>query len=395
MTLPTHVDVVIVGSGPAGLAAAIRLKALGVGTVAVLERDPRPGGVPQFCAHSPYGLREFRRLMSGPAYARRLVAQALAAGVTIHPSATVTALHPGPRLTLTTPGGPAELTATRVLLATGVREASRVARQIGGTKPGGILTTGALQRLAALGQPLPFRNPVIVGTELVAFSAILSCRSAGVTPRAMLTETSGTTARWPTGIFPRLLGIPVHHQTTVTAIHGRDQVTSVTLNSGSDLPADGVILTGQFRPDAALIRTSHLDWDARTGGPVTDQTGRCTDPAYFAAGNLLHPVETAGWCWAEGGQIGSAIAASMTETAPATIPIHLSGEALAYVTPQSIAPGLPATLQLRVNRRVRGQITVNGKTHSIDTRPQRRILVPIPALPDDAPDLTITLRERA
>mgnify|MGYP003626153042 CR=1 FL=1 len=391
MTLPAHVDVAIVGSGPAGLAAAIRLKALGIDSVTVLERDPTPGGVPQFCAHSPYGLREFHRLMRGPAYARRLVAQALAAGVTIHAGVTVTALHPGPRLSLTTPAGPTEITATRVLLATGVREASRVVRRIGGTKPGGILTTGALQRLVALGQPLPFRNPVILGTELVAFSAIMTCRSAGVTPSAMITRETGTTARWPTGLFPRLLGIPVHHRTSVAAINGRDRVTSVTLDSGQEMATDGVILTGQFRPDAALIRDSHLDWDDRTGGPVTDQTGRCSDPAYFAAGNLLRPVETAGWCWAEGGRI----AESLTAPARATVPIHLNGDALAYVTPQRLAPGLPARLQLRVNRPWRGQLIVGATAHKIDSRPERRILIPVPALPDGATDITITLRKDA
>ncbi len=389
MTLPAHVDVAIVGSGPAGLAAAIRLRALGIDSVAVLERDPTPGGVPQFCAHSPYGLREFRRLMRGPAYARRLVAQALAVGVTIHAGVTVTALHPGPRLSLTTPAGPTEITATRVLLATGVREASRVARQIGGTKPGGILTTGALQRLVALGQPLPFRNPVILSTELVAFSAIMTCRSAGVTPKAMITRGAGTTARWPSGLFPRVLGIPVHHRTNVAAINGRDQVTSVTLDSGQEMATDGVILTGQFRPDAALIRASHLDWDDRTGGPITDQTGRCTDPAYFAAGNLLHPVETAGWCWAEGGRI----AASLTGPARTTVPIHLNGDALAYVTPQRLVLGLSARLQLRVNRPWRGQLIVGATAHKIDSRPERRILIPVPALPDGATDITISLRE--
>ena len=178
MPLPRDCDVIVIGAGPAGLAAATAL-APHV-KVLVLDREPTAGGIPRHCGHYPYGLREFGRLMKGPAYAKALVAKAEAAGVRIATGVNVTALHDGPRVRVTSDAGVEELTARAVLLATGVRETSRATRLIGGEKPAGVLSTGALQGMVYLQKLRPFRNPVILGTELVAFSAIMTCAHAGI-----------------------------------------------------------------------------------------------------------------------------------------------------------------------------------------------------------------------
>ena len=142
-------DLAIVGAGPAGLSAAIEARRMGLAVV-VIEREAEAGGIPRHCAHPPYGLREFGRLMTGPTYARRLVACARACGVEIRTGTTVVALHEGPRLTLASDAGIGELAPRRVLLATGVRETTRAARLIGGTKPAGVMNTGTLQGLVHL-----------------------------------------------------------------------------------------------------------------------------------------------------------------------------------------------------------------------------------------------------
>jgi len=386
----TDPDVIIVGSGPAGLSAATTLRCLGH-SVMVLDREPTAGGIPRHCGHYPYGLREFRRLLKGPAYAARLTATALAAGVQIRINTTVTALHPGPRISITTPNGPAELSGKTILLATGVRESTRAARLIGGTKPGGILSTGALQGMVYLNHQRPFQNPVILGTELVAFSAIMTCRHLGIRPVAMIEPGPRATAPFPSALYPRLRGIPLHLNTTLHAIHGATQVTGVTLRQGArtwDLACDGVIISGQFRPDNALLRGSHLAIDPATLGPEVDQFGRCSDPGYFAAGNLLRAVETAGHCWAEGRSVAHAIARALNGNLP-TGPAHkitISGPALKYALPQRLSPGTnPAlpVLQLRVSQAIRGQITLtaNGQStaHQINALPERRITLPLPS----------------
>lgn len=398
-------EVLIIGAGPAGLSAATALARQGI-RVLVLDREAEAGGIPRHCNHPPYGLREFHRLMRGPAYARRLVAVAQAAGAEIRTRATVTALHPGGRVDLTTPDGPASLAAPVVLLATGVRETSRAARLIGGEKPGGILSTGALQGIVHLNHQRPFQRPVILGTELVAFSALLTCRHAGIAPVAMLETGPRITAREPASWLPRALGVPLRLNTRVTGILGRSRVERIAVDTphGPDeIEADGIIVTGGFRPDAPLLRASHLDLDPGSGGPVIDRWGRLSDPAYFAAGNLLRGVETAGWCWAEGRRVAAAIAAALKGQlpAPSGARLHVASGAIRLALPQILspdtAPGAADRLQLRLARPARGRLRLvqDGVTlvdRRIDSLPERRITLPLPALRGTA-DITLTLEE--
>ena len=175
-------SVTIVGAGPAGLTAARVLAEAGLTDVLVLEREAAAGGLPRFCDHPGWGMLDLHGLYSGPRYARELTARAT--GAEIRTGATVLALE-GTRLRLSTQQGPETLESRVVLLATGIRETPRGPRLISGTRPWGVTTTGAFQALAQAGLP-PFRRPVIIGSELVAFSAILTARAAGIRPAALI-----------------------------------------------------------------------------------------------------------------------------------------------------------------------------------------------------------------
>lgn len=393
-------DVAIIGAGPAGLSAAVALRAAGVARVLVLDRAAEAGGVPRHCGHSPYGLREFRRPMLGPAYARRLAEAAREAGAEILTATTATHLGPGPEIAISTPEGPGRIAARLVLLATGTRETTRAGRLIGGTKPGGVLTTGALQGLVYGAGKRPFRRPVVLGTELVAFSALLTCRHAGIRPVAMVEEGARTTARYPAELLPRLLGVPLLRHSHVLRVEGRARVQAVVVAGPEGerrLAADGLIVTGGFRPEALLVREAGLALDPATGGPEIDEYGRTSDPAIFAAGNLLRPVETAGWCWEEGRQVGRAMAAALQGALPAPQParIEVAG-ALRYAVPQRRAGGAaPAfdRLQLRAEQPLRGRLSLQadgteqaGRTSRF--RPERRLLLPLPP-PGLAPRVTL------
>src|SRR6185369_3322131 len=121
-----------------------------------------------------FGMREFGRVLLGPAYARRLVAAAEAAGVEIRLAASVVGIEPGRRLALATDDGTTTITAQKILLATGARETPRSARLVGGDRPVGVITTGTLQQVVHREGLKPFERPVIVGTELVSLSAIIT-----------------------------------------------------------------------------------------------------------------------------------------------------------------------------------------------------------------------------
>lgn len=402
LPLPEDIDLLIVGAGPAGLAAAAELAPHC--RVLVVEREAQAGGIPRHCAHSPFGMREFHRVLGGAAYAKRLVLRAESAGARIATRVNVTALHAGPCVDVTSDAGVQRIHAKRVLLATGVREASRAQRLIGGEKPGGIIPTGALQGMVHLEGRLPFRRPVILGTELVALSAVLTCLGNGIRPVAVIEPGSRQNLRFPFTFFLRfcrLLGLPLMLGSSIRAIEGRERVERVLLDTPGGrktLDCDGVLLTGDFRPEAALLKGGHLLHDPCTGGPVIDSAGRLSDPAYYAAGNLLRPVETAGWSWEEGRRAAAAIRADLagSPAGPAR-PVTLRGEALAWVVPQSVTEGgVHRVLQLRVNRPVRGRLRlviggVEAASRRIDSRPGRRITLPLPQRPGP---VEVVLEER-
>jgi NADPH-dependent 2,4-dienoyl-CoA reductase/sulfur reductase-like enzyme len=380
-------EVVVIGGGPAGLAAAVAAKRAGLKQVIVLEREGVAGGIPRHCSHSPFGMREFTRIYFGPAYARRLVEEALARGVEIRTNVTVTALKPGGGLVLATPDGVHDIAARRVILATGIRETPRSARLVSGDRPLGVLTTGALQCFTHLEGLKPFNRPVIIGSELVAFSALLTARGAGIRPVAMIEPASWTTARWPSALLPQLLGVELLLGTRLIEIVGSKRVEAVLVATGQEerrIECDGVLFTGEFTPAAELVRQSHLLLDENSGGPVIDQFGRCSDPMFFAAGNLLRPVETAGWCWAEGQRVGRDVARDLAGLLPDTgrsVSV-VAGKDVKFVVPQRLIPGVPGMLQLRVTRPVNGHIKIGGAgapSHArrIAALPDRRVLLPI------------------
>lgn len=403
---PSEADVIIVGGGPAGLSAATELKARGVSRVIVLERDETAGGVPRHCGHPPFGMREFHRVLTGPQYAARLVSCALAAGVEIHTRHSVVSIAPGGNVVASTPAGIRTLAARRVIVATGVHEAPRSARLISGERPLGILTTGALQAYVYLQHLLPFRRPVIVGTELVAFSAILTCLKAGARPVAMIEPGPHVVARAPLTLLPRLLGIPLQTGTEIADIAGGGRVEAVIIR-GPDgavrrLECDGVLLTGNFMPEASLLEGAGLALDPRSGGPVVDSYGRLSDPHIFAAGNLLRPVETAGWSWAEARRVAAAVAQDLKGALQKsdTFLRITAGEGVRFAVPQRVPPvrhglALPR-IQLRLTRRINGHLVVecDGRpiwSARLKSGPERRILVPLVklAVPDHAQQITV------
>ena len=390
-------DVVIIGGGPAGLAAAAELKRLGIGDVVVIEREQHAGGVPRHCGHLGFGWSEFRCMLAGPAYARRLVAAA--DGVDLRVGTTALNLEPQrpdqpARVRVLTPVGIQLLQAHCVLLALGTCETPRAARLISGSRPWGIFTTGALQQLVYLAGFKPCTRAVIVGTELVSFSNLLTMRHAGIRALAMLEESAQVVApRAGAWIARAAFGTRILTRTRIIAVHGETRVSGVDVERDGrceTIECDGVVFSGRFVPETALVKTSHLVLDPSTGGPVVDQYGRCSDPAYFAAGNLLRPVEASWTVWREGRDVARAIAASLRGSLPRAVryaALETQGP-VRYVCPQRIAfpAPIPASLpfNIRVSRPARGRLRVRDGAREVwgenrSLLPERRVILPIAA----------------
>lgn len=277
-------DVIIVGGGPTGLSAARRLVDLGIRDVVVLEREAVAGGTPRHCGHLGFGWQSHRRLWSGPRFAAAL--RKSVDGLDIRTSTTVLELRKDGHLRLQRSSGLGEMKARHVLIATGTRETPRSARFVGGSRPQGVMNTGALQQHVYLHGNRPFERPVIVGSEWVSFSALLTCRHLKIRPVAMLEENPRISAPRPGDILARLaFGVPVRTSTKLIAIEGRSRVEAVEIEHRGKrerIACDGVIFTGQFRPENALMPT---------GLPSEE---------FSVAGNASGPLKTSGECWRQG-----------------------------------------------------------------------------------------------
>jgi thioredoxin reductase len=177
------------------------------------------------------------------------------------------------------------------------------------------MTSGAVQQFVYLERRTPFKRPVIVGTEWVSFSLLLTCRDGGMLPAAMLEASPRVAAHAAAAWAARtMFGVPVVLETRITAIEGNERVEGVALESAGSvrrIACDGVIFSGGFVPETALLAGSHIELDPGTRGPRVDALGRCSDPVYYAAGNLSHAAETAARCFSDGLNAAAAIAADL------------------------------------------------------------------------------------
>jgi thioredoxin reductase len=375
-----NVDVLIAGAGPAGLAAAIELRRLGVRRVLVVDRETEAGGVPRHSAHTGYGLRDLHRVMTGPAYARHYVRAAVRAGAEVRAGTTVTGWPglpggPGPAAGtrgptgLADPTGPADLagpagplsvtltsaagietvTAAAVLLATGCRERPRAARLVPGGRPPGVMTTGELQQRVYLhDQRLPGRA-VVVGAEHVSFSAMLTLVHAGADVVALVTDQPrqqsyaafalAAAARWR---------VPVWTSAALRRIAGRGRLDGIEL---TDLRTGAIsfvecctlVFTADWIPDHELARLAGTQIDPGTRGPAVDTTLETSIPGVFAAGNLVHAAETADVAAVGGRHAARQIAAALRGTGPprtARIPVTVAAP-LSWISPNAIRAGGP------------------------------------------------------
>ncbi|MGW0335649.1 NAD(P)/FAD-dependent oxidoreductase [Streptomyces sp. NPDC003011] len=353
MSAERDVDVLVVGAGPAGLAAAARLALAGAGRVEVLDREQRAGGTPRHCAHGGYGTP--LHPLTGPAYARALVTAAERAGAVVRTG--VTALDWAGPLALDTvgPHGPQTLRARAVVLATGARERPRAARLVPGTRPAGVYTTGELQQTVHLyGRPVGTRA-VVVGAEDVSYAAADTVRAAGARVVAMVTDLPRPQTAPARALGARLRhGVPLLTGTTVIELLGHGRLSGVRVRHRDGrtavLPCDTVVFTGDFVPDHELARRGGLTLDTGTRGPAVDGSLHTSRPGVFAAGSVLHAVESAATAAREGVHVAGAVLDTLAGAAPPDGVPLLVEPPLRWIAPNRVtaADRLPYVLRTAV-----------------------------------------------
>lgn len=340
-----HVAVAVVGGGPSGLTAAAALAGQIDGEVLVIEREAETGGIPRHSDHLGYGMRDLKRFISGPAYARRLTASAREAGVTLETEAMVTGWARERALQVTSPRGVRTVSADAIVLATGARERPRPARLVPGDRPDGVYTTGQLQNLVHVHHAKVGSRAVIVGAELVSWSAVLTLRESGCATVAMVSAYPRAEAYAAFRLPGRLLmDGPVLTRSRVIEIRGKGRARAVVvenIDTGTrqTIDCDTVVFTGDWIPDHELARTGGLDMDAATRGPLVDASLRTSRSGVFAVGNLLHPVDTADGAALDGRHVAGAVSRWLTRPVEPPTSVRIRPvKPLRWVAPQLISP---------------------------------------------------------
>lgn len=376
---------VVIGGGPCGLAAAIELRRLGIEPVTVIEREREAGGIPRHSDHTGFGLRDLRTVLTGPRYAERYRELAAEAGVELVAETMVTGWEGARGLKLTGPEGRRDVEPPAVLLTTGCRERPRSARLVPGSRPPGVMTTSMLQQLVHLKHQRVGKRAVIVGAEHVSFSAIATLAHAGASVAGLVTDLpkhqslgafrAGAAVRYRVSVWTR---------TAVTDIRGRDRVESVELtelDSGRtrEVECDLVIFTADWIPDQELAVMAGCELDPGTLGPLVDPAFRTTRPGVFAAGNLVHPAETADICALDGRHLAAPTAAYLRGRDEWPAQIRLAARSpLAWAVPNLLASGHPPARD-RFLLRSRGilrrpRITVRQDGRELWSGRQRRLV---------------------
>ena len=350
MNVERH-QAVIIGGGPAGLAAAIRLRQKGVDDVVVLEREHRPGGILRQCIHDGFGLTRFGETLSGPEYAQRFVAQAEELGITCLTDTTVLSLEADRTVTASGPAGLKQLRGDAVILTMGCRERTRGALAIPGSRPAGIYTAGVAQEYINLRNLMVGREVVILGSGDIGMIMARRMTLEGAHVKAVY-----EVQPYPSGL-PRNIeqclndyGIPLYLSHTVTDIHGRARLEAVTVSQVDErlrpipgteerVECDTLILSVGLIPAGDIANGSGLAVDGRTKGAFVDEHYQTSIPGVFAAGNVLHVHDLVDFVSQEAAKAGENAARYILGGQGETATVRLEGKnGVRYTVPQQLDP---------------------------------------------------------
>ena len=363
-------DIVVIGGGPAGLAAAAAAKRRGIDSILILERDKELGGILNQCIHNGFGLHTFKEELTGPEYAHRFIEQVQELNIEYCLNTMVIDIsHEKVVTAMNREEGLFEIQAKAVILAMGCRERSRGALNIPGYRPAGIYSAGTAQRLVNMEGFMPGREVVILGSGDIGLimARRMTLEGAKVKVVAELMPYSGGLKR---NIVQCLddFGIPLKLSHTVVEIRGKERLTGITLaqvdgrgkpipGTEEDYDCDTLLLSVGLIPENELSRGMGVDIEPITSGPSVNESLETNIDGVFACGNVLHVHDLVDYVSEEAAAAGENAAKYVKGILPAN-----SGKEIKLVPTDGVRYTVPKTID---PERMTDELTVRFRVGNV------------------------------
>ena len=383
-------DIVVVGGGPAGMAAAIKAKECGVDSILVLERAETLGGILEQCILTGFGLHYFGEELSGPEYADRFIQQIAEKNIEYKTDTMVLEVTADNKVyAVNSTDGLLEIQAKAVILAMGCRERPRGALNTPGTRCAGVMTAGTAQKYVNIDGYMPGKKVVILGSGDIGLIMARRMTLEGAEVKLvceLMPYSSGLTRNIVQCLDD--YGIPLELSCTVIRIHGNERLEGVTVAKVDEnrrpikgtekfIECDTLLLSVGLIPENELTREAGIALDPVTSGAVVDESRETTQPGVFACGNVLHVHDLVDYVTLESYSAGEGAAKYVLGTAPEKRYITTKGVGgVRYIVPQKVNlnAGEDVKLYFRVGKVYKGaSVVVKYNGYEIMRRKRPRL----------------------